>query len=458
MTEISNPIVQAVHDAIEAAVAATATELAQAVGFVGPATADQVRDRVEQLKNTIRQYLHWTSAAIPVLHAACAVRGDPAQLPALMAVVDQYQARPAQPEPRPPYILPAPSPWLNAIDEAIAALDSDDDRYGEEVAGLETLRAELTGEGAPEIDAVWPAWPDTNEPLWASLLAQVEAEPDLVTRGADEPGDVECEMVPEQSREIEVLIEIDAHGLLTCTPPTGVRVRVFDAACQDGAETMLFTSAGEVERQPSPSSANEDDDLYCTCGPLTPTHTEGQWRDCGEICDECGRPLSPAAEVEPPRAPWPVMLTDIDESGRQRAALIYLSEFIEIVIPRPGGVIPGRIDPEHELAVVRVELLDGAVRLLYWDHDTCPHGDGVIMSLVPACPPNALSPAGEQATPLTDYLCVFFADAPGRAPVAFFDRAAFAHDFVRANPGRFREEDPAQDWITYGTWRRHQRP
>ena len=85
MTEISNPIVQAVHDAIEAAIAATATELSQAVGLpmsdravcgrwatwcVGPATADQIRDRVEQLKNTIRQYLHWTSAAIPVMNAA----------------------------------------------------------------------------------------------------------------------------------------------------------------------------------------------------------------------------------------------------------------------------------------------------------------------------------------------------------------------------------------------------
>ena len=35
MTEVTNPIVQAVHDAIEAAIAATATELSQAVGFVG---------------------------------------------------------------------------------------------------------------------------------------------------------------------------------------------------------------------------------------------------------------------------------------------------------------------------------------------------------------------------------------------------------------------------------------
>ncbi|CAG0981286.1 hypothetical protein ANRL4_01887 [Anaerolineae bacterium] len=263
MTEISNPIVQAVHDAIEAAVAATATELSQAVGFVGPATADQIRDRVEQLKNTIRQYLHWTSAAIPMMNAACAVRADPTLLPALLVAVDQYQARPAQPEPLLLYVLPAPSPWLNALDEAIAALDSGDDRYGEEVAGLERLRADLAGEGAPEIDAVWPKWPDTTEPMWASLLAQVEdalqgaeAEPDLVTNFADEasgaddlPG-TELDVVREQSLEIEVLIEIDPHGLLTCTPPIGVRVRVLDQACQDGAETNLFTSNGEMERLP----------------------------------------------------------------------------------------------------------------------------------------------------------------------------------------------------------------
>ncbi len=107
------------------------------------------------------------------------------------------------------------------------------------------------------------AVPAVIEQMWASLLAQVEdalqgadAEPDLLTNLADEassladrPG-TELDVVPEQSLEIEVLIEIDAHGLLSCTPPSGVRVRVVDYACQDGAETYLFTSDGEAEREP----------------------------------------------------------------------------------------------------------------------------------------------------------------------------------------------------------------
>ena len=56
-----------------------------------------------------------------------------------------------------------------------------------------------------------------------------------------------------------MLIKMDAHGLLTCTPPAGVRVRVFDCACQDGAETYLFTSGGEVERQPLAADDAEND-------------------------------------------------------------------------------------------------------------------------------------------------------------------------------------------------------
>lgn len=333
MTETTNPIVQAVHDAIEAAIAATATELSQAVGFVGPATADQIRDRVEQLKDTLGQYLCWVNQAINVVNAAYAVSADPAQLPALRTALEKYhQARTAPVAPgQPTYTLrvPAPSPWLSAIDAAISALRVGADHYSAEVAGLKCLRSELIGEGAPEIDAVWPAWPDAAEQLWASILAQVDAEPDLVTHGDDGPCGVEREIVTKQPLEIEVLIAIDAHGLLTCTPPTGVRVRVFDYACQDGAETYLFTSDGEVERQP-----------------LAEEHVDG---------------VSAADSL-----PQYVTLTDVDESGRQRAALIYLSEFIEIVIPRPGGVIPGRINPAHELAVARVELLEGDVRIQYW--------------------------------------------------------------------------------------------
>ena len=119
------------------------------------------------------------------------MRADPAQLPALIAAVDQYQARPAQPEPLLLYVLPAPSPWLNALDEAISALDSGDDRYGEEDCRTGTPAGGTGRWGAPEIDAVWPAWPDTTEQMWASLLAQVDAEPDLVTNLAGEASGVD---------------------------------------------------------------------------------------------------------------------------------------------------------------------------------------------------------------------------------------------------------------------------
>ncbi|MBI5567674.1 MAG: hypothetical protein HY870_22435 [Chloroflexi bacterium] len=54
---------------------------------------------------------------------------------------------------------------------------------------------------------------------------------------------------------------------------------------------------------------------------------------------------------------------------------------------------------------------------------------------------------------LADYLCVFFKQARlDDRPVALFDRAAFAVDLITHNPGRFREEDQAQDWVRLGEW------
>jgi hypothetical protein len=113
-----------------------------------------------------------------------------------------------------------------------------------------------------------------TEQMWASLLAQVDAEPDLMTNLADEASsiadrpDTELDVVREQSLEIEVLIEIDPHGLLTCTPPIGVRVRVLDHACQDGAETYLFTSNGEMERLPL-AAADAARNRHAQAGELT---------------------------------------------------------------------------------------------------------------------------------------------------------------------------------------------
>ena len=51
-----------------------------------------------------------------------------------------------------------------------------------------------------------------------------------------------------------------------------------------------------------------------------------------------------------------------------------------------------------------------------------------------------------------NYLCVFFDNSDGQAPVALFDRLCFAQDFIHANPGRFREENHEADWIRYGEY------
>ena len=56
---------------------------------------------------------------------------------------------------------------------------------------------------------------------------------------------------------------------------------------------------------------------------------------------------------------------------------------------------------------------------------------------------------------LAGYRCVFFKAArPGDRPIALFERAVFAAQFIAANPGRFREEDQTQDWLTLGDWLR----
>lgn len=174
MTEATNPIVQAVHDAIAIAIETTATELSEAVGFVGPASADDIRVRIAQLKDTISQLFTWVGQSIDVVQAAYAASADSSQLPALIAALERYrQVRSTQPEPpvRPP-VLPVPSPWLSALDDALSALQVGDDRYGEEIAGLERLRAELAGGAVLEIEPSWHERPD--ELIWASLLAQVE--------------------------------------------------------------------------------------------------------------------------------------------------------------------------------------------------------------------------------------------------------------------------------------------
>lgn len=133
-----------ITDTIEAAVEATAAELSEAVGFAGPASAKDIRFRVEQLKDTLSQLFRWVRQAIDVVQAAYAVSADPAQLPTLTQALEQYrQARAALPEPS------SHPPVLIALDEVIAALQAGDDRFDREIARLETLRRRLIAADYP---------------------------------------------------------------------------------------------------------------------------------------------------------------------------------------------------------------------------------------------------------------------------------------------------------------------
>ncbi|CAG0937161.1 hypothetical protein TFLX_06073 [Thermoflexales bacterium] len=58
--------------------------------------------------------------------------------------------------------------------------------------------------------------------------------------------------------------------------------------------------------------------------------------------------------------------------------LIFFTEDIEVVVPKPG-VLPGVMDPEHELAVVRVEAREGEVRALIWDRRTIERADEALV-------------------------------------------------------------------------------
>jgi len=68
-------------------------------------------------------------------------------------------------------------------------------------------------------------------------------------------------------------------------------------------------------------------------------------------------------------------LHDVNEdSAVTQDVLIFLSEQVEIVVPRPGQT-PSHMDPDHELAVARVELCAGDVRAMLWDYETLEAAD-----------------------------------------------------------------------------------
>ena len=91
-------------------------------------------------------------------------------------------------------------------------------------------------------------------------------------------------------------------------------------------------------------------------------------------------------ESEPDPQPIRFTLRDgCEGSDRTQEVLIFLSEHVEIVIPEPGQT-PGVMDPDNELAVTRVELLDGDVRAMLWDQNTVKcAGDATVVTIVPAC-------------------------------------------------------------------------
>lgn len=78
-------------------------------------------------------------------------------------------------------------------------------------------------------------------------------------------------------------------------------------------------------------------------------------------------------------------LRDANEDlAATREVVIFLSEHVEIVVPRSGHV-PRVMDPEHEEAVTRVELLDGEVRTMVWDREAVQSADNAtVLTLVPS--------------------------------------------------------------------------
>jgi hypothetical protein len=77
-------------------------------------------------------------------------------------------------------------------------------------------------------------------------------------------------------------------------------------------------------------------------------------------------------------------LADVDESGRTHPVIIHLTEHVEVVVPKLG-VTPGVMDPDNELAVARVELMDGEVRAMLWDHAAVEHAtESMVVTLIPA--------------------------------------------------------------------------
>ena len=82
-------------------------------------------------------------------------------------------------------------------------------------------------------------------------------------------------------------------------------------------------------------------------------------------------------------------LTDVAEPGRTQHVDIYLTENVEVVIPKVIDEAQ-QVIGDNERAVARVELFEGAVRAMLWDETRCTatgdDGMAQIVPLISTCP------------------------------------------------------------------------
>ncbi len=80
-------------------------------------------------------------------------------------------------------------------------------------------------------------------------------------------------------------------------------------------------------------------------------------------------------------------LTDVAEPGRTQHVDIYLTENVEVVIPKVIDEAH-QVIGDNERAVARVELFEGEVRAMLWDETCCvAAGDDGMAQIVPLISP-----------------------------------------------------------------------
>lgn len=83
-------------------------------------------------------------------------------------------------------------------------------------------------------------------------------------------------------------------------------------------------------------------------------------------------------------------LTDVSEPGRTQHVDIYLTENVEIIVPKVADEAH-QVIGDNERAAARVELFEGEVRAMLWDEAACAaSGDDGMARIVPlvaqSCP------------------------------------------------------------------------